>query len=588
MCIRFATFLFLRLRMKKLMGFLFVLVFILGIIFVLLPFLETTPPPSAVPAAQARPRPQIFTSNPLTTLVKRIVNALQTEWDKKREKRRLAVARMQEKRKLAPTNYRAALLKTLPSQEEAPGEPIELPQGEDDGNWLIAPQISPEDTAAKGMHEVSITDEPAQSTETITIPLPQEAAAFSVQSEGLPADSAMQDAPVQLARANSVLDIPLPTSATPEQPSQKAPMGETEKALKELMDVVYPERRLAKLVEDYASVKFGLIPATPASLKEKEAFIKEKKEQVIKEFRRLQWEDIMRMLDSQEPPPPPAKDYLGNYVRAAKREGKETIKLPITIVSKEEEGKVRLTKMGPTDLEKLQRVVVALAAGEVEAAGKLTSLGADLVLSTSETAGKAEAVGKVFNPSPNHLTGMLSLVVRASREAAEEMGGEANDFYDEITSKVKTPTPAKKPNKTEEIAIALTKYVSLTETGTPAQTNSGQDDRPVEKPTVPPSSSEPTQGKTPTPATGDQPFKEMWEASIDLAENLKRSTAPGSYYFLKDGYLVPMDITPYMQGAVSGLNEEEKSEEDISMNSSQHPGSLQSRWKKFATGEIPL
>lgn len=373
--------------MKKLMGFLFVLVFILGIIFVLLPFLETTPPPSAVPAAQARPRPQIFTSNPLTTLVKRIVNALQTEWDKKREKRRLAVARMQEKRKLAPTNYRAALLKTLPSQEEAPGEPIELPQGEDDGNWLIAPQISPEDTAAKGMHEVSITDEPAQSTETITIPLPQEAAAFSVQSEGLPADSAMQDAPVQLARANSVLDIPLPTSATPEQPSQKAPMGETEKALKELMDVVYPERRLAKLVEDYASVKFGLVPATPASLKEKEAFIKEKKEQVIKEFRRLQWEDIMRMLDSQEPPPPPAKDYLGNYVRAAKREGKETIDLPITIVSKEEEeGKVRLTEMGPTDTGTLQRVAAAVeAAGKEATAREAISSSANSMLSTSKT-----------------------------------------------------------------------------------------------------------------------------------------------------------------------------------------------------------
>ena len=389
------------------MGFLFVLVFILGIIFVLLPFLETTPPPSAVPAPQARPRPQIFTSNPLTTLVKRIVNALQTEWDKKREKRRLAVARMQEKRKLAPTNYRAALLKTLPSQEEAPGEPIELPQGEDGGNWLIAPQISPEDTAAKGMHEVSITDEPAQSTETITIPLPQEAAAFSVQSEGLPADSAMQDAPVQLARANSVLDIPLPTSATPEQPSQKAPMGETEKALKELMDVVYPERRLAKLVEDYASVKFGLIPATPASLKEKEAFIKEKKEQVIKEFRRLQWEDIMRMLDSQEPPPPPAKDYLGNYVRAAKREGKETIKLPITIVSKEEEeeeeGKVRLTKTVPTDVAKIKEAM--------EAVGKATSSGADLVLSTSKTAGKEATTWEAISSSANSMLSTSKTVI---------------------------------------------------------------------------------------------------------------------------------------------------------------------------------
>ena len=364
------------------MGFLFVLVFILGIIFVLLPFLETTPPPSAVPAAQARPRPQIFTSNPLTTLVKRIVNALQTEWDKKREKRRLAVARMQEKRKLAPTNYRAALLKTLPSQEDAPGEPIELPQGEDDGNWLIAPQISPEDMGVKGMHEVNTDEELPQSAEMQATEQPLQALPLVSPTEEDASFSAQKE-PLLLARANTNLQLPKPARYAPEPTKTQAPLSETEKALKELMDVVYPERRLAKLVEDYASVKFGLVPATPASLKEKEAFIKEKKEQVIKEFRRLQWEDIMRMLDSQEPPPPPAKDYLGNYVRAAKREGKETIDLPITIVSKEEEeeeGKVRLTKMGLTNTATLQRVAAA-----VEAAGKGTTSGADLVLSTSKT-----------------------------------------------------------------------------------------------------------------------------------------------------------------------------------------------------------
>ena len=384
------------------MGFLFVLVFILGIIFVLLPFLETTPPPSAVPAPQARPRPQIFTSNPLTTLVKRIVNALQTEWDKKREKRRLAVARMQEKRKLAPTNYRAALLKTLPSQEEAPGEPIELPQGEDDGNWLIAPQISPEDMGVKGMHEVNTDEELPHSAEMQATEQPLQALPLVSPTEEDASFSAQKE-PLLLARANTNLQLPKPARYAPEPTKTQAPLSETEKALKELMDVVYPERRLAKLVEDYASVKFGLIPATPASLKEKEAFIKEKKEQVIKEFRRLQWEDIMRMLDSQEPPPPPAKDYLGNYVRAAKREGKETIDLPITIVSKEEEGKVRLTKMGPTDAAKIKEAM--------------------------------EAVGKVFNPNSDgneRLSSTSSNVVAEIQEAVNRLNSPQETVKDVV------------------------------------------------------------------------------------------------------------------------------------------------------------
>lgn len=383
--------------MKKLMGFLFVLVFILGIIFVLLPFLETTPPPSAVPAAQARPRPQIFTSNPLTTLVKRIVNALQTEWDKKREKRRLAVARMQEKRKLAPTNYRAALLKTLPSQEEAPGEPIELPQGEDDGNWLIAPQISPEDTAAKGMHEVSITDEPAQSTETITIPLPQEAAAFSVQSEGLPADSAMQDAPVQLARANSVLDIPLPTSATPEQPSQKAPMGETEKAWQELQAIIYPEKKIEETIRKMADVKFALLPDTPKTQREKETFIKEKTEKTIKEFRRLRWDEINRLLESDEPAKP-TKDYLGNYFRSAQKEGKPTNPIPVTVYSKDKNGNATATSfefpsLSPGDLRKIADSPDATPESETDNTGGASRhLIAGLAQGTSQVAQQMKGI----------------------------------------------------------------------------------------------------------------------------------------------------------------------------------------------------
>lgn len=323
--------------MKKLMGFLFVLVFILGIIFVLLPFLETTPPPSAATAVQARPRPQIFTSNPLTTLVKRIVNALQTEWDKKREKRRLAVARMQGKRQLAPTDYRAALVHSLP-QDGTPAEEIALPETEEyDGNWLISPQISPKDAAAKGMHEVSITDEPAQNTETINIPLPQEAAALSAQSESLPTDNAAQNAPMQLARANTVLDISLP--ATQAQ-TQQAPAVKTksEVALQNLLDILYPEKKIEKIIRNMADVKFGMLPSTEKNKSAKATYIKETTKQAIEELRRLQTQKIHRLLTEGPQPDDLQTDYLAEYLQACAEEGIEPEEHPIRILIRDNDG----------------------------------------------------------------------------------------------------------------------------------------------------------------------------------------------------------------------------------------------------------
>lgn len=328
--------------MKKLMGFLFVLVFILGIIFVLLPFLETTPPPSAATAVQARPRPQIFTSNPLTTLVKRIVNALQTEWDKKREKRRLAVARMQGKRQLAPTDYRAALVHSLP-QDGTPAEEIALPETEEyDGNWLISPQISPKDAAAKGMHEVSITDEPAQNTETINIPLPQEAAALSAQSESLPTDNAAQNAPMQLARANTILDISLP--ATQVQ-GQQAPTVKTksEVALQNLLDILYPEKKIEKIIRNMADVKFGMLPSTEENKSAKATYIKETTKQAIEELRRLQTQKIHRLLTEGPQPDDLQTDYLAEYLQACAEEGIEPEEHPIRILIRDNDGNTYYT-----------------------------------------------------------------------------------------------------------------------------------------------------------------------------------------------------------------------------------------------------
>lgn len=382
--------------MKKLMGFLFVLVFILGIIFVLLPFLETTPPPSAVPAPQARPRPQIFTSNPLTTLVKRIVNALQTEWDKKREKRRLAVARMQEKRKLAPTNYRAALLKTLPSQEEAPGEPIELPQGEDDGNWLIAPQISPEDTAAKGMHEVNTDEELPHSAEMQATEQPLQALPLVSPTEENASFSAQKE-PLLLARADTNLQLPKPARYASEPTKTQAPLSETEKAWQELQAIIYPEKKIEETIRKMADVKFALLPDTPKTQREKETFIKEKTEKTIKEFRRLRWDEINRLLESDEPAKP-TKDYLGNYFRSAQKEGKPTNPIPVTVYSKDKNGNATATSfefpsLSPGDLRKIADSPDATPESETDNTGGASRhLIAGLAQGTSQVAQQMKGI----------------------------------------------------------------------------------------------------------------------------------------------------------------------------------------------------
>ncbi|MBR2392460.1 MAG: hypothetical protein IKA93_02675, partial [Elusimicrobiaceae bacterium] len=97
--------------MRKLMGFLFVLVLLVGIIFMILPFLETAPAPSSAPTVQARPRPQIFTSNPLTTLVNRIVKAIQSQWNRNRHDQQLAMAQQaKEQPRYSKADYRANLM----------------------------------------------------------------------------------------------------------------------------------------------------------------------------------------------------------------------------------------------------------------------------------------------------------------------------------------------------------------------------------------------------------------------------------------------------------------------------------------------
>ena len=406
------------------MGFLFVLVFILGIIFVLLPFLETTPPPSAATAVQARPRPQIFTSNPLTTLVKRIVNALQTEWDKKREKRRLAVARMQGKRQLAPTDYRAALVHSLP-QDGTPAEEIALPETEEyDGNWLISPQISPKDAAAKGMHEVSITDEPAQNTETINIPLPQEAAALSAQSESLPTDNAAQNAPMQLARANTILDISLP--ATQVQ-GQQAPTVKTksEVALQNLLDILYPEKKIEKIIRNMADVKFGMLPSTEENKSAKATYIKETTKQAIEELRRLQTQKIHRLLTEGPQPDDLQTDYLAEYLQACAEEGKEPEEHPIRILIRDNNGNTYYTNTSTTEIKNEKSTWGSLW-GRVKDLGNFV-----LNLSNKDTEETGSTGGKENDPK-NGTEEVVQSGVISTASATEGEPGDAKKVAGEI------------------------------------------------------------------------------------------------------------------------------------------------------------
>ena len=322
--------------MRKLMGFLFVLVLLVGIIFLILPFLETTTAPSSAPTVQARPRPQIFTSNPLTTLVNRIVKAIQSQWSRNRHNQQLAMAQQaKEQPRYSKADYRADLMHSLPG-DGTPAQEIDLPQDDtSDGNWLIGPQTSPEDMAAKGMHEVNITDEPAQSANPTDIPLPQEVL-FTTGKNSLIENERKTPSSLTLATNNPQISLPtVQSSSEGNVPPQKT---KSAVALANLMDVLYPEKRAEKLVRNAAEVKWGMLPDTEESRLAKVDFIKTKTREVTKEIRRLQAEDLERIL-SEDPTIAEEErpDYLSEYLQACAEEGVEVEKHSVSFVVKDKD-----------------------------------------------------------------------------------------------------------------------------------------------------------------------------------------------------------------------------------------------------------
>ncbi len=318
------------------MGFLFVLVLLVGIIFMILPFLETAPAPSSAPTVQARPRPQIFTSNPLTTLVNRIVKAIQSQWNRNRHDQQLAMAQQaKEQPRYSKAGYRADLMHSLPG-DGTPAQEIDLPQDDtSDGNWLIGPQTSPEDMAAKGMHEVNITDEPAPSANPTDIPLPQEVLS-AAGTNSLVENKGKNPSALMKAPNNPQISVPtVQTSSEKRVPLQKTTSAV---ALANLKDILYPEQRAEKLVRNAAEVKWGMLPDTEENRLAKADFIKTKTREVTKEIRRLQAEDLERIL-SEDPTIAEEErpDYLSEYLQACAEEGVEVEKHSVSFVVKDKD-----------------------------------------------------------------------------------------------------------------------------------------------------------------------------------------------------------------------------------------------------------
>ena len=140
-------------------------------IFLLLPFLETTPP--ATPS-QLKAQPQVTTDNPLTAIANRLRALL---GGKERAKHRLADAqplpswRPTEEFLAAGAPARSTTSAAPVSSPEGPTRTIQVPPQEesfdfgdaalqtDQGEWVLIHQVAPEN-GQPGMHEVNVHDNP--------------------------------------------------------------------------------------------------------------------------------------------------------------------------------------------------------------------------------------------------------------------------------------------------------------------------------------------------------------------------------------------------------------------------------------------
>lgn len=151
--------------MKKTIGkIILLLVCVAVIVFLLLPFLETTAPAPAnaqASAAAQKATPQIFTSNPLTALVQRMARLLR----RTNARQKAQTAQKSGDNKAAQpeqiADARAALKKAPANQETADGVATsgrynygDASMQTEDGDWVLIRQTAPEGMEP-GMHEIN-------------------------------------------------------------------------------------------------------------------------------------------------------------------------------------------------------------------------------------------------------------------------------------------------------------------------------------------------------------------------------------------------------------------------------------------------
>ena len=152
--------------MKKNLGKIFLAFFCFALIlFLLLPFLETQAPSSAVPESP-KAAPQIFTSNPLTELVNRIARFFgRTSSNKPQEEQTLTAQEVRERFGVAQdgpvvADARAAVNTPL---EQEPANPTGTTttnfdyEPQSGTEWVLIRQTMPEGASA-GMHEINAHD----------------------------------------------------------------------------------------------------------------------------------------------------------------------------------------------------------------------------------------------------------------------------------------------------------------------------------------------------------------------------------------------------------------------------------------------
>lgn len=145
----------------------FFVVCLVTIIFLLLPFLETTPQPAKTAALQ----PQVSTENPLTVIAKRLTSLFSR---KERAKQALPshqeltgpqqvenvmYARWPQNAEPTPTNQSARINRTIQFPYEQSLDFADASFQTDNGEWVLIQQVAPQ-SSKPGMHEVNVHDNP--------------------------------------------------------------------------------------------------------------------------------------------------------------------------------------------------------------------------------------------------------------------------------------------------------------------------------------------------------------------------------------------------------------------------------------------